>query len=450
MAWVNGQLYFPKDRFEKSKKKNAERIIIFGPPGAGKGTQAPNLVKALGVMHLSTGDMLRKAVEKRTQFGRKAQRFMNSGKLVPDYIVEGILTESIERAGEDGFLLDGYPRTVSQAEALDEILMDDNHALTHIINLVVPDELLEERVTGRRIHKASGRSYHIKHRPPHDEGKDDITHEPLEQREDDTPAVLKKRLEQFHSETKPVLDYYEKKGANILSISADVDPNEVWHRICKPLRIYAEKKLLLIGPPGAGKHTQARKLASLLNGEFISTGDLLRDAVNKGTPLGMKAQEAMGDGDLVDDLTVIGIVAEKLAHFQGPFILEGFPRTPMQAEALDKDLGAHGLTDVILLDMPDSVLEARVTGRRVHPASGRTYHVKYNPPLRPGVDDETGESLVVRQDDTASNLKHRLENYHQTVSPVLYHYEEAGLLREIKANCTLDECFDRIRVAVHV
>merc|ERR1740124_144437 len=132
-------------------------------------------------MHLSTGDMLRKAVEKRTQFGRKAQRFMNSGKLVPDYIVEGILTESIERAGEDGFLLDGYPRTVSQAEALDEILMDDNHELTHIINLVVPDELLEERVTGRRIHKASGRSYHIKHRPPHDEGKDDITHEPLEQ-----------------------------------------------------------------------------------------------------------------------------------------------------------------------------------------------------------------------------------------------------------------------------
>jgi len=441
-----GQVYFPKDRFEKAQRKNAHRLIIFGPPGAGKWTQAPNLVKSLGLKWLKTGNLLRQAVADKTPFGTKARRFMNSGKPVPDYIVLGVLEESIEDSGDNGFLLEGFPRTVAQAEALDELLGD--HKLTGIVNLLIPNEKLEERICGRRVHRASGRRYHIKFKQPHDEGKDDITHEPLEQQEKDTPEAVKVRIEKFDTEAKQVLDYYADSGI-VMNISADVEPDEVWHRICKPLKIYQDKKLLIIGPPGAGKHTQAEKLKNLLNGEFISTGDLLRDAVNKGTPLGLKAQNQMASGELVDDLVVIGIVKETLEKIQGPFILEGFPRTVKQAEALEKDLGGHGLTDVINMKIPFNVLEERVTGRRVHPASGRTYHVKYNPPLRPGVDNETGESLVVRQDDTPANLKTRLENFSRQVDQVLYYYEDKGVVREVDAYCNTQQAFERIRVAIH-
>ena len=170
-------------------------MILFGPPGSGKGSQAPNIVKALGIPQLSTGDMLRAAVAAGTEIGKKAQGVMQSGGLVSDDLVVSIIAERIQAADcASGFILDGFPRTVEQTKMLDEMLAKDGESVTYVVALQVPDEVLTERICGRWVHKASGRSYHIKFAPPKSLGGgepstetmlDDETGEPLMQRADD-------------------------------------------------------------------------------------------------------------------------------------------------------------------------------------------------------------------------------------------------------------------------
>ena len=204
-------------------EKPEKRTIFFGPPGAGKGTQAPKIKDEYCLCHLSTGDMLRDAVKAGTEMGKKAKAVMDAGKLVSDDIVAGIVAEAIK--GDEcshGFILDGFPRTVPQAKILDGLLTKMNISIDKVINLKIDDELLIKRVTGRLIHPGSGRSYNIWFNPPKVEGKDDITGEDLIKRGDDTEDKLKARLNEFHSKTKPVLDYYSKKVANI-NADADMD-----------------------------------------------------------------------------------------------------------------------------------------------------------------------------------------------------------------------------------
>ena len=176
-------------------------MILFGPPGSGKGSQAPNIVKALGIPQLSTGDMLRAAVAAGTEIGKKAQGVMQSGGLVSDDLVVSIIAERIQAADcASGFILDGFPRTVEQTKMLDEMLAKDGESVTYVVALQVPDEVLTERICGRWVHKASGRSYHIKFAPPKSLGGgepstetmlDDESGEPLMQRADDTEEALK-------------------------------------------------------------------------------------------------------------------------------------------------------------------------------------------------------------------------------------------------------------------
>ena len=164
--------------------------------GAGKGTQAPRIKEEYCLCHLSTGDMLRDAVKNKTPIGIQAKAVMDAGKLVSDNIVAGIVAEAIK--GEEctrGFILDGFPRTVNQAKILDELLKKDNVTITKVINLAIDDELLVKRITGRLIHRASGRSYNIYFNPPKVEGKDDITGEPLYKRDDDNADALRTRLQ---------------------------------------------------------------------------------------------------------------------------------------------------------------------------------------------------------------------------------------------------------------
>jgi len=215
------------------------RMILFGPPAAGKGTQAQRLVESLHVVHLSTGDMLRAAVAARSPVGLRAKERMERGELVPDEIMIEIIRDRV--LGPDckrrGFLLDGFPRTVAQAKALDEML-GENH-ISHVLNLKVDFKLLEERITGRRIHRASGRSYHIKFNPPKKKGYDDVTGELLIQRGDDTAEVLKKRLEKFRSESIPVLEYYKSHQLSwgICDIDANTNNREtVWSNIHSALQ----------------------------------------------------------------------------------------------------------------------------------------------------------------------------------------------------------------------
>jgi len=181
-------------------------VILTGPPGSGKGSQAPKMVEQYGLKHLSTGDMLRAAVAAETPLGKKASAIMEAGDLVDDELVNGIVGEALTNPECcNGVILDGYPRTVAQAEALVSLLKKWNRRVTHVIEIVVPTEILEERICGRRIHKPSGRSYHIKFAPPKVEGKDDVTGEDLIQRKDDNPESLKIRLEAYICLTKTLL-----------------------------------------------------------------------------------------------------------------------------------------------------------------------------------------------------------------------------------------------------
>ncbi|EFA85886.1 adenylate kinase [Heterostelium album PN500] len=196
-------------------KKQAEglRIVFIGPPGSGKGTQAPIIKDEYCVCHLSTGDILRAAIEAGTDAGKKAKVVMDQGGLVPDDLVVDMIKDNLEKpACANGFILDGFPRTVVQAEKLDAMLEQDKKKIDHVLDFSIDDSLLVRRITGRLVHPASGRSYHKEFFPPKEEMKDDITGEPLIQRSDDNEAVLTKRLATFHANTTPVLSYYKKQG----------------------------------------------------------------------------------------------------------------------------------------------------------------------------------------------------------------------------------------------
>jgi adenylate kinase len=181
------------------------RIILLGAPGAGKGTQATFIKEKFAIPQISTGDMLRAAVKAGTPLGLEAKSFMDSGGLVPDAVIIGMVQERIKEADcKNGFLFDGFPRTIPQAEAMKSAGVD----IDYVVEIDVPDSAIMERMTGRRSHPASGRTYHVKFNQPKVEGKDDVTGEDLVQRPDDAPEVVNKRLVEYHAQTEPLIQYY--------------------------------------------------------------------------------------------------------------------------------------------------------------------------------------------------------------------------------------------------
>ena len=188
-------------------------ILLMGPPGAGKGTQAAELVKAFDIPHISTGDMFRAAVKEGTERGKQAKACMDAGKLVPDSVTIGIVRERLAKDDcKKGFILDGFPRTVEQADALTGILKDLGLTLTRVLNISVPAEDLIERAVGRRICKKCGATYHTKFNPPKKEGICDVCGSELFQRADDTAETMKNRLSVYEASTKPLIDYYKAAG----------------------------------------------------------------------------------------------------------------------------------------------------------------------------------------------------------------------------------------------
>jgi len=221
----------PSNEIKSNTDAKPPIVILTGPPGSGKGSQAPKMVERYGLKHLSTGDMLRAAVAAETPLGKKASTIMAAGKLVDDDLVNGIVGEALtDPECCNGVILDGYPRTVAQAEALVDLLKKWDCGVTHVIEIVVPSEILEERICGRRIHKPSGRSYHIKFAPPKVEGKDDVTGEDLIQRKDDNPESLKDRLKAYGDQTKPVVSFFKPFGVH-KEVDGNAKPAEVWVRV---------------------------------------------------------------------------------------------------------------------------------------------------------------------------------------------------------------------------
>lgn len=207
------------------------RMILIGPPGAGKGTQAQNLVTTFGIPHISSGDMLREAVAAGTELGKTAADFMKRGALVPDDVVIGMV---IERIGKPdcarGFMLDGFPRTRPQAEALDEALARAGVALDAVVLIEVADELILERVTGRRSDPATGAIYHIKYKPPPADVVDRLVH-----RADDTATACTERLDKYHRDTAPVIPFYAARGL-LKRVDGVGSPDEVLMRISAALQ----------------------------------------------------------------------------------------------------------------------------------------------------------------------------------------------------------------------
>ena len=183
------------------------RLVLLGPPGAGKGTQAGFIRDAYGIPQISTGDMLRAAVKAGTPLGLAAKKVMDAGGLVSDDIIVGLVNDRLREPDcRNGYLFDGFPRTIPQADAL----RDSGVALDYVLEIDVPDAAIVERMSGRRVHPASGRTYHVKYNPPKVPDRDDVTGEPLIQREDDREETVRKRLAVYHEQTEPLIAYYRK------------------------------------------------------------------------------------------------------------------------------------------------------------------------------------------------------------------------------------------------
>ena len=187
------------------------RIILLGPPGAGKGTQARFLAETFGIPQVSTGDMLRREIKASTPLGLEARKYMDGGALVPDEVVIRMVESRTREADcSNGYLFDGFPRTIPQAEAL----KTSGLPIDHVLQIDVPDAEIVTRISGRRVHLPSGRTYHVKFNPPKVEGRDDVTGEPLVQRDDDREEAVKKRITEYHAKTKPLVEYFQRWAAS--------------------------------------------------------------------------------------------------------------------------------------------------------------------------------------------------------------------------------------------
>lgn len=211
------------------------KLVILGPPGAGKGTQAEYIVERYNIPHISTGDIFRENIKNNTELGKEAKSYMDKGLLVPDDLVIALVEDRLNKAdAKEGFLLDGFPRTVAQAVSLDSILDKNNDKLTKVINISVDPEILIERAVGRRVCKTCGMTYHVKFNPPKEEGICDKDGTNLIQRDDDTEETVKTRISVYFDQTAPLIDYYRAQNL-LVDINGAKDIDKVFEDIVNGL-----------------------------------------------------------------------------------------------------------------------------------------------------------------------------------------------------------------------
>lgn len=374
-------------------------IALFGPPGAGKGTQSALLIEKYKLTYISTGDLLRAEISEGSELGKKAADIINRGQLVSDeMIVELIEKRIMMSAANNGILFDGFPRTLVQAYILEGLLLKLNTQLACMLSLEVPREELITRLLERG--KTSGRS-------------------------DDTAEVIELRLQEYENKTKPVIEFYQFRDKYIAINGVGPIP-EIFKRLTEAINNTLQNvwfNLVLTGAPGSGKGTQGRLLAKKYNLYYISTGSLLRKEVKANSEIGQMVKDVMDKGDLVSDEIVIQLIEREIKqhnHVRG-FIFKGFPRTIVQAYILDGLLRRLDSTVSYCIELNASTLESiKRLSKRAKTPNARSY--------------DLSTDLII----------HRLEEYNEKTVAVGNFYDRQSKFATVDAAGEESVVFERL------
>ncbi len=374
-------------------------IALFGPPGAGKGTQSKKLLEKYNLTYISTGDMLRSEIAEKTALGMEAKSVIASGGLVSDELIVRLIEKTIRtNASSKGILFDGFPRTTVQAYILEGLLLKLNSSLDCMVSLDVPEKELINRLLLRA--KTSGRA-------------------------DDTLDVIKVRLKEYEEKTKPVADFYAKKN-KYFKVNGVGEIDEIFENIVHTIEKNRKKEftnIVVLGKPGSGKGTQGKILADKHNLVYISTGAMLRQEVANDTEIGRIAKPYMDKGQIVPDEIPIKLIEQKIEsnpNTEG-FVFKGFPRTIVQAYILDGLLQREDMELSGMIEMRISTLEAvKRLSARAHTDRARPY------------------------DMTTDLIVDRLEQYRQKTLPVNEYYKKQGKFHSVKATGSTEEVLERL------
>ena len=374
-------------------------IALFGPPGAGKGTQSEHLVKEYNLLYISTGDLLRKEIANQTPLGIEAQSIIAAGGLVSDEIIVQVIEKTItDHPGANGFLFDGFPRTYVQAYILEGLMLKLNTSLTCLLSLNLPEEICVERLLNRG--KTSGRS-------------------------DDNETVIRNRLREYNEKTIPVLRFYREKGIcydidgtrNIEEVTNELDTIVASELKKQPLNI------VLFGYPGSGRDSQGNALAERYGLEFISTNEMLEQEIRDQTEIGKAVVDIYINGQLVPDEIVVQLIEQRLnaAKDVKGFIFKGFPRTLVQSYILDGLLKKRGTSTSIALELDVPLLD--LVGRL----------------------DERGRTVYgMPYDSSTAKIIKRLKEHESKTLPVIAKYAQQHGLVKIDGTGTSEEIFARL------
>jgi adenylate kinase len=374
-------------------------IALFGPPGAGKGTQSESLIKEYNLFYISTGDLLRKEIKDQTRLGKEAQSIIASGGLVSDEIIVQIIEKTItDNPNANGFLFDGFPRTYIQAYILEGLMIKLNTSLNCLISLEVPEEESVKRLLKRG--ETSGRA-------------------------DDNEKVIRNRLKEYNDKTLPVLNFYKDKGL-YNEVEGTQSIELVRDQIQRILKEELSKRLLnivLFGYPGSGRGSQGRAIAKKYGLEYVATGPMLGEVIAKKSEIGLHIQELYNNGQLIPDEIVVQLIEKKLENSKGVkgFIFKGFPRTLVQSYILDGLLKKHGssLAKIIEIQVPTLELIKRL-------------------------DERSKTDDCMPYDSSTAKIVQRLQDHENKTVPVIEKYNELHGVEKISGLGTFEEVFERI------
>lgn len=378
-------------------------IALFGPPGAGKGTQSEFLIKKHHLFYISTGDLLRKEMAGKTKLGLEAQSIIAAGGLVSDEIIVQIIEKTItDNPGSEGFLFDGFPRTYIQAYILEGLMLKLHTSLNRLISLSVSEEESVRRLLNRGM--TSGRS-------------------------DDNELVIRNRLKEYNQKTLPVLQFYRDKGI-YEEVDGTASIDQVHDRITDIVRNELSKRLfnvVLFGYPGSGRGSQGKALARKFGLEYVATGSMLEQEIKQGTETGKRITALYENGQLVPDEIVVQLIEKKLAdskHVKG-FIFKGFPRTLVQSYILDGLLKKHGsaISKIIEIEVPTLELIRRL-------------------------DDRSQTAGCMPYDTSTAKIVKRLHEHETKTVPVIEKYNQRHGVIKIDGRGSFDEVFARISSAM--